>query len=376
MTRHIFRRSAMLVALFIATASLAACGDTGEQSSPASPTILVGRTLSAAMVGTAGGTLEDGAWNVEVSEVLWLRDEIYTERGKTVALAHIEVGMEVPVFVDVDLSRGESYIFIASHVEIGGSAAKVSAHGILATDTLEQVQGFEPPLSMLLYDGEGDTAEAQLNALVELLDEKWDRDRADRLGAEERDDPRTRQALQALEQLGLRTTVTAPADFDNEVGMSVDVYLKMDPGDRQLVDYEDMPARAVEELDLARVYTLVMVPSEVRNSIWAIGIRTDVGTIGPFVIDDNFVTEISLPAPVGGQLEFVVWENRSDLMGSDPLMQLATPLDSPELASAGQALVVTRDTEALVIDVDKRTMTWVSLDEAVRLRADSVQSDG
>lgn len=363
------KSSTLLAGLLILGSTLASCSSAeGVPDVPqgGETVVLVGRTLTAVVEGVADEQLGDDLWAIDVKAIHYSRPALYLDSGGEIELLPVQASTKVPMFVDVQLEQGVEYLFIASHVEIGGPEVKLSAHGIVTAGQHEPVQAFLPGLADLLIGEEPDTASSRVAALTQLLEEAEARDRARAPSGEE--GPRHDRAMEILTALGIFETSSRPDGFDASLGMSVEAYLDMEPTGRQLVEFYEMPQEVLDRLELVSVPLIVVTTEEMVASHWAVGVRTEIGTAGPYTVTPNTLgLSLDLAAPGTGTLEIVVWPSQPDDLGA-PLIPLAVGLDDSDLQAAlGKIALPGGSGEILLIDIPAVSVKWISGEAAIAL---------
>ncbi|NOY54813.1 MAG: hypothetical protein GXP34_02385, partial [Actinobacteria bacterium] len=125
---------------------------------------------------------------------------------------------------------------------------------------------------------------------------------------------------------------------------------------RQLVLPEDLPAGAVEALDLVEFRALAIVPPGFVRDHRAVGFRTPAGFIGPYSLGEKFpFVDINAVRPRHGTLQLIAWD--SEPADDSHLPAAARFIDVPKLAQAVSSLA---QGQALIIDIDQGTVNVAS----------------
>lgn len=286
------------VVLCVLSLAMSACGSDGEEA-VYGHSVMHEHVLTAVFVGTV---VDIEQRTVRVKEVLWERLEVRGATGGVYELVPLPIGGDVPVAANLDkLEEGADYTFVGVQV-YSSEPPRWFADTAYDSEMREMLGKVGPPLDVILSADDSSVA-AKREALVEYVIEgtAW----KDALIAGEQD-------LPVGPRLALALAYTEPAvaseAVDWELGMTVSDYLALDAQDRQLLDLVDMPAEVVSAFDLVSASFLVIFPPELADSYWGFGIRTSVGTLGPFhYSSDQELIPIMGAVPRHGEVELVGW---------------------------------------------------------------------
>ncbi|MBN2113684.1 MAG: hypothetical protein JW785_06105 [Acidimicrobiia bacterium] len=296
MRRNWTRHSGVVLCVLIL--AMSACGSDGEEV-VYGHSVMHEHVLNAVFVGTV---VDSGQNLVRVNEILWERLEFYSTRGAVYKLVPLPIGGEVPVAGGLSkLEEGADYTFVVIQL-YGTEPPRWSADTAYDSEMHEMLGEVGPPLNVIL-NADDSSAAAKREALVEYVMEgtAWN----DALIAGESNPPAGPRVALALAYT--EPTVASEA-VDWELGMTVSDYLALDAQDRQLLDLADMPAEVVSAFDLVSAGFLVIFPPELADSYWGFGIRTSVGTLGPFrYSSDQELIPIMGAVPRHGEVELVGW---------------------------------------------------------------------
>lgn len=309
----------------------------------------------------------DGDVSLVVTEVLWQRATTPVDGEAPAALAQVRAGDAIPLkYQSPEAGRAKQatpYVFVVSQSGIGTDNPLWHTFFVYEHETMEPLGEINPPLEAVLLPGEEVGSQADLlAALVELVKEKSAHDDASNRGESAPVGPRLQAAW---DYLGIGTEPD-PVVIDESLGMPIRQYLGLPADERQLLAFGEMPAAVVEELGLIPVEALVIFDKGFADQVWAVGLRTSAGTIGPYQLDSGLgVQTIEGSAPVGDEMKLMVWAEPPD----DPTRVLdgAMAADLPGALRAEVASVRLTGDEGrvvIVIDVVAESVSVVSGPEA------------
>jgi hypothetical protein len=294
------------------------------------------------------------AWLARVDDVLWSTDSISLSDGGTLAFVERSPGDAVVVVAGpvVKLESGMQVLIVAT--QLVDWYGEYTVDPILATfrsDDLTPLEESIPSdLRVLAANPEAASLEDLKAALAAFADEVHAYVEADVQG--DSSPPVGEHLARARAARGYAPGPTGPSsDYVNAIGMTRDAYLALDSSQRQLLTVDEVGVEIAAALNLVDQRIMVVGADSLVDSYSAIGFRTTVGVIGPYLLSENRpLIEMITAVQRGATPALAVWDLGSNGLVADarPYGGAPTDLASIGLDGSGVLVVDIREGTALV----------------------------